>query len=200
MCCCNEEDFIFTDYSKICTGCGRELPILKLDSFNLFSAPLMKTYSRKLRFKIKVSKILGLHSGPKITDPIWKYLSEQPMENPNDVRHAIRTSNLKYKHYDCIRLFSNIFTPFKIITGDVRNIEKLLMHDFDKIFIKWSQGEKASFFSYDWLLRYFLTKIDSPLLVYMKPLICLKKHKKYLMKYNCLMKLGVVEKHAMVWH
>lgn len=197
MCC---DEFIFTEYSKICVSCGRERPILRLDSFNLFSAPLMKTYSRKLRFKIKVSKILGLHTGPKITDPIWKYLSEQMLETPHDVRHAIRTSKLKYKHYDCIRVFCDIFTSFKVVAGDVRVLQKQLLHDFDTIFAKWLQTERDGFFSYDWLLRYFLTNIDSPLVVYMKPLICLKKHKKYLNKYNLLMKLGVVRKPAIVWH
>ena len=187
MCC--EHSFVYTSWSRVCVMCGVESRTLDMDTYNVYSAPLQKGYDRKLRFKVKVQKLLGFHNGPKHTDPIWKYLEQhKSMKNPDEVRRVIRGSRLVFKHYDCVKLFCDVFTPFRVVVNNPTMLRKTLQSKFEDIYSRWSlQGHNASFFSYDWLLRYFLTEVYPPLLVYQKPKTCKNRDAKYLAK---LLELG----------
>ena len=179
--------YVYQSWCKTCTLCGLESYFLALDTYSVFSAPLERGYSRIQRFKIKVDKLLGLHSGPNCVDPIWKHLDSRKLflNTPFDVRQCIRRSKLKLKHYDCIRIFTEAFTNFTVPTNTTSLILKeTLIEMFDKLYYKWIQVNKNSFFSYDWVLRYFLENMKSPLVVYLKPKTCRQRDLKYRTRLN----------------
>ena len=178
--------FVYTSWCKTCTLCGSESYFLALDTYSVFSAPLERGYSRIQRFKIKIDKLLALHSGPNCGDPIWKYLDSRKLflNTPFDVRQCIRRSKLKLKHYDCIRIFTDAFTNFRVNTSNSLVLKNTLVDLFDKLYYKWMQLNKNSFFSYDWVLRYFLENMKSPLVVYLKPKTCRQRDLKYRTRLN----------------
>ena len=179
--------YVYSSWAKTCVNCGIESYFISLDTYSVYSAPLERGYSRSQRFRIKLDKLLALHSGPNCEDPIWKYLDSKKLflNNPFDVRQCIRSSKLKLKHYDCVRIFSNAFTPFRVTLGKSPLVlKKILLRKFETIFYRWMQTECTSFFSYDWILRYFLEELKSPLVVYLKPKTCRKRNKKYIDKLH----------------
>ena len=187
MCMSCKHDFVYTSWCKTCILCGSESYHLSLDTYNVCSAPLERGYSRVQRFNIKVDKILALHSGPNCVDPIWKYLDSRKLflNTPFDVRQCIRRSKLKLKHYDCVRIFTDAFTNFKIATNTpTLTQKKKLLQLFEKLHHSWMQVKKKSFFSYDWVLRHFLEKEKSPLVVYLKPKTCRQRDLKYKNRLN----------------
>lgn len=175
--------FLYTDCTKVCKECGIEHIVLRVDMYNVFAAPLNRGYNRRQRFKIKVDKLLGLHSGPQCQDPVWKHLDNRQLtlNNPFDVRECLRASKLKNKHYDNIRSFTDAFTSFKV-AHDQTTIKSYLLKSFDDMFGRWISMNQDSFFSYAWLLRFFLEKIHSQLTVYLKPQTCKRRHAKYITK------------------
>lgn len=177
--------FALTTWSKVCLHCGHTERVLTLDTYNVYSAPIHQGYSRSFRFKNKVDKLLGLNSGPNSEDPIWKYLERNrvAINNPFDVREVIRSSQLKNKHYDCVRIFCDAFTNFRVKTErDSPRIREQLVKSFSEIYSMWCIYDGKTFFSYDWILRYLLEKRKSPLVVYLKPRTCKKRNEKYLAK------------------
>jgi len=184
-----DHDWLCTNYSRVCSKCGCEKRVLKLDTWNKYAAPLCRNYDRKNRFSIKVNKLLRIHSGPPHWDKIWEVLeSTQPFIGPECIRRAIRSSKLTTKHYDCLRIFCDAFTDFRVPVFDAHRVKKYLESCFHAVHICWLRVDpRAGFFSYDFLLRYFLEQIDSPLLVYLKP----KTNKRRLHKY--MMKLSLIQ-------
>ena len=179
---CNHNKFVVTACRKICTICGEETEILKLDTFAVHSAPLLRGYNRGTRFQTKVHKLLGRHTGPIHSDPVWDYLNQRKKQfkTPTDIRLCLRASNLKNKHYDCLRVFSDAFcSSFEFPAVDNQKTQKYLMSMFEHVHSAWSGMNLTSFFSYSWLLRKFLSKVDSPLLVYLKPPTCSSRHSVY---------------------
>jgi len=212
MCLSCEHVYVYTSWCKTCTLCGSESYHLALDTYNVFSAPLERGYSRVQRFKMKVDKLLALHSGPNCADPIWKYLDSRKLflNTPFDVRQCIRRSKLKLKHYDCVRIFTDTFTNFKISNSGRRHSstlthKKKLLQLFEKLHHSWMQGvgPSGSFFSYDWVLRHFLEKENSPLVVYLKPKTCRQRDLKYktrLHDFEKVVELRVMcSKNSVLW-
>ena len=182
-----------TNCSQVCCLCGKETRILPLDTYNKYSAPLSRNYDRKNRFGVKVCKLLGMHSGPPAHDKVWKMLENHTMESPACVRKTIRNSKLNTKHYDCVRVFCDVFTKFRVRGYDPHVMKKYLESCFAEVHRCWCRvdGVSDSFFSYDFLLRYFLEQIQSPLLVYLKPKTNKRRLKKYLMKLEFIRFPGV---------
>jgi len=184
-----EHNWLDTGHTKVCCECGLEEKVLTLNVWNKYSAPLNKQYDRCGRFRMKVDKLLGTHRGPKYTDLIWTVLSKakETMHTPHDIRTTIRNSRLKSKHYDCVRIFSDIFTSFRLkATVDVEATKLFLVTMFEDVHHMWLSANRSecSFFSYDFLLRYFLEQYSSPLVIYLKP----KTNKKRLLKYMTKLK------------
>ena len=179
--CCAEREVVETGYSVICVNCGTTTRSLGLDKFNLYSAPLQRSYERESRFMTKVDKLLGIIT-PKINDPIWELLSSYTgnLENSTQVRAILRNSTLKDKHYDCVRSFTLIFSTSEPEPEefDPQLTRTILKNKFRNIHRRWSSCSK-SFFSYDWLLRRFLTEMESPLLKFLKPKTSKRRSKKY---------------------
>ena len=182
-----QHHFLHTSCSKVCIDCGVEHRVIRVDNYNVFAAPLNRGYNRKQRFKIKVDKLLGLHSGPQCRDPVWKYLDDRrvTLNSPFDVRECLRSSKLKNKHYDNVRSFTDAFTNFSVVHNQ-SEVKTYLLHAFDVMFGKWNSVGHDSFFSYAWLLRYFLNKIRSPLTAYLKPQTCKRRHAKYIKKMKSI--------------
>jgi hypothetical protein len=168
-----EHSFVNTGHSRVCTKCGVERSYLRLDAWNKYSAPLERNYDRCNRFKTKVEKLLGSHRGPVYTDKIWGVLKaqEETLHCPGDVRNALRNSKLRAKHYDCVRIFCDVFTNFKVTPYNSLHVENYLLVVFRKVHQLWVRKNFSSdsFFSYEFLIRFFLEQIESPLLVYLKP-------------------------------
>ena len=173
-----------TDCSRVCHLCGLERWSLSLDRFATYSAPMHTGYDREARFKLKVDKLLGFHSGPGFADPVWNALDERraDMKCPRDVRRVLRGLDLKNKHYDCVKLFTTVFTPFRVTKlFDVLLLKQRLTRMFSDVLVKWNRfAHQQPFFSYDFLLRYFLEVLRSPLAVFVKPYTCKRRKKKYL--------------------
>ena len=162
-----------TSHSQICTKCGEETPLLNLDTYNVFSAPILKSYDRCQRFFIKVDKLLLIHSGPKPTDEIWKALEGNAFKRPSDIRFHLRhKTKLLCKHYDCIRIFSKIFAQFNVKTKrNVHHIKADIQRSFTQILYGWNKCFFGTlFFSTDWLLRRFVERCCPELLVFLKPI------------------------------
>ena len=178
---CGHDFTVWTGYSTVCTQCGVEIMSIELDNFSSSCSVLNNGYDRVQRFALKVSKLLGLHNGPRATDPVWAYLEihQSRLKTPTDIRHCLQLSKLKCKHYDSLRTFCDIFTDFRVQV-DMYRTQSYLVDMFRFLNSKWKMLDESSFFSYCWLLRYLLEKINSPLLVYLKPPTCRRRSQKYL--------------------
>ena len=173
---------VFLDmvYVNVCKKCGITNRVYKVDSYNKYSAPLCRGYNRIQRFRLKLDKLFGIHNGPRIEDPIWKVLEncKKTLHCPRGIRAALRKSKLKNKHYDSVRIFTDIFTDFNI-GFTPHSVKKRILNDFIVIHDMWKNvSPDTSFFSYDFLLKYLLK--DSKLIVYCKPCACQKRYDKYL--------------------
>ena len=179
--------WLYTSCTKVCRECGLEHSMLRLDVYNVNSAPLERGYNRRQRYRTKVDKLLGLHSGPHCDDGIWLFLDKHrlTLNTPFDIRECLRSSSLKNKHYDSVRTFSDAFTTYRVEPNQIEE-KRFLMRSFDELYTGWSTCFKDSFFSYAWLLRYFLEKIDSKLTVYLKPRTCKRRNAKYLRKIELI--------------
>jgi len=173
----------------VCNICGLEKRILCLDRFNKYSAPLHRGYDRSGRFKVKLDKLFGLHSGPKANDPVWKHLGavQHELHTPKHVRCKLRQFNIKNKHYDCTRIFCDTFTKFRILLPNTLRLKETLLRKFKDIHCSWrAHTPNEAFFSYDFLLRYLLEEVNSPLVVYCKPPTNKRRRKKYLTKLQVI--------------
>jgi hypothetical protein len=188
-----EHAWLSTNHTEVCSNCGREKRILSLDSYNKWSAPLARTYDRKSRFSVKVEKLLGIHSGPPVHDDMWLLLKTCTLTTPDSIRKSIRHSKLNTKHYDCVRIFTDVFTEFRVAGYNTHDMKNYLEKCFAVVHRCWcrSQCVKESFFSYDFLLRYFLEQIASPLLVYLKPRTNKRRLRKYMNKLTVIQFPGV---------
>ena len=139
--------------------------VLRLDQYNTFSAPISRGYCRKLRFKTKVDKILFGTPQPKIDDPVWVFLDSMKVElvTPLCVRQALKKSKLVCKHYDSVKLFCDVFTNFKVEIDELQSVHKYMITSFTKIHRAWNFSAQKNFFSYTWLIRFLLERINSKL-------------------------------------
>ena len=196
--------FANMEYYNVCVLCGVSEKVIHLDSYNVHSAPISRGYSRRLRFKTKVEKILLGRPQPKFNDPVWKFLEGKRAElvTPLCIRHALKGSNLVCKHYDNIKLFCDVFTNYKITPSvDVRQIQQYLFSTFSKIHSAWNFSSHPSFFSYTWLIRFLLERINSEYIVFLKPPTSTKRHEKYntlLFELIPLEKLSGILDHVLV--
>ena len=183
---CNH-NWLHDSYSKVCNKCGLQVRVLNLDVYNANSAPIERGYNRRQRFRVKVDKLLGLHSGPDCDDPVWLHLEKHKvtLNTPFDVRECLRSSGLKNKYYDNIRSFTDAFTTFNIKHSQL-DVKRFLLSSFDALYGGWNTCFEGSFFSYAWLLRYFLEIHDSKLVVYLKPKTCKRRNAKYLAKIRTI--------------
>ena len=188
-----EHKWLVTNCSRVCGMCGVERSVLRLDSWNKYSAPLSRNYDRKHRFSIKVNKLLGIHSGPPYWDAVWKMLEDTgPFHSPASIRTAIRNSRLKTKHYDCLRIFCDAFTTLRTPIETPHRLKNYLESCFHIVHSCWLRAQlEDGFFSYDFLLRYFLEQIESPLLVYLKPRTNKRRLHKYMIKFAFIQFPGV---------
>ena len=164
--------FILTDYCKICTLCGLQKKVLCLETFNQYSAPISKNYSRAHRFKLKTEKLLLINSGPSANEAVWQLLEthRDSLHTVADVRLCLRASDVKNKHYDCVRLFSKIFCNINVDVTDVHGVRKNMLDDFNTIYHSWTNHfDNGLFFSSDWLLRHLINKHCPKLHVFLKP-------------------------------
>jgi hypothetical protein len=177
---CNCTAHIFEQCFKICTDCGNSVPILNIDSYNVNSAPLDVSYSRPYRFRLKVERLLGLNHPPK-SDPVWEYLNAHKIyiNDPFDVREFLKMSKLKCKHYDCVRIFCDVFTNFKCEKFNIHSFLDQAKKSFEELYHNWMAGGDDKFFSYDWLIRQYCETVRSPLIVYLKPETSKKRHLLY---------------------
>ena len=190
-----KHQFVDFGYCLTCSKCGVTNPILHIDTYNVFSAPINRGYSRTLRFKTKVDKILLCTPQPKITDPVWSYLRnyEIMLSTPLCVRVALKQSKLINKHYDNIKLFCDIFTDFKIDTKHVHQTHNYMTKCFDIIHSAWNFSLQPTFFSYTWIVRYLLEQIKSPFMIYLKNPTSSKRHEKYKMMFDNLISPGMCD-------
>ena len=173
--------FIHTSCTRVCVECGVEQVFLELDRYSAYSAPLNKGYQREVRFRQKIDKLISLQNAPPAKCPVWEHLkSRDSLKTPQDIRKALRTYKQKNKHYDCIRLFTRVFTPFRVhLKQNAVYLNQHLTRSFAEVLRLWSKyniQNTMPFFSYDYLLRYFLERLNCRLLVFCKPVTCQKRH------------------------
>lgn len=173
--------FVYTSSHKVCHICGEEFVILSLDTWSKHSSPLFtfRNYDRTTRFTNKIDKLLGIHRGPKCSDPIWTYLENIRLITVSSVRKALKKSRLKSKHYDCLRIFCDVFTQIRVIE-DVHSLKASLLKKFRHIYDLWQRCNIKQFFSYDYLLRKFITDLGSGNIIYLKPPTTRRRMQKYI--------------------
>jgi hypothetical protein len=177
---CPHTNVVSTGYSDVCIMCGVETQRLVLDTFSENCLPLQNGYNRMARWCLKVNKLLGCHSGPQYSDPVWSYLEKHQsnMSTPADIRRYLRRATLRSKHYDSIRQFCACFTDVQV-GCDVMRTKKFLIDSFEFVNSRWEAHHEKVFFSYCWLLRFFIKSVNSPLIIYLKPPTCARRGRKY---------------------
>ena len=161
--------------------CGEQQAKLCLDRYNTHSTIVSTCYDRKSRFKTLVDRMILCQNGPSGSDPVWKFLhNKKDLKTPHEVFRTLQKSKLKVKHYDCIHIFTRCFTSFKADTDRINETYHYLLNSFDRVFHLWRYSDAPIFFSYLWLLRYFLENIDSPFVVFLKPRTSPIRHTKYI--------------------
>ena len=169
--------------------------MLCLDTYNAYSAPLCKGYQREVRFRQKIDKLISLQNAPPSTCEVWDFLkSRNPLNTPECVRKALRSYTGRNKHYDSIRLFTRVFTPFRVsLKRSPDRLNERLTTFFSYINRLWTRYNvrvTMPFFSYDFLLRQFLEHLESPLVVYCKPVTCKKRDIRNNQRLTAILALG----------
>jgi len=183
-----DHQFINLEYCRVCTTCGIAEKRLCLDTFNLCSSPMVKNYSRKLRFKTKIDRMFFNHPKPQPTDPVWVFLQScGTITCPREVRQALKNSKLVNKHYDNLKTICDCFTDFKIKKEDTIELHGFMVSQFNSIHSAWNFSQNLKFFSYTWLIRLFLTAVKSGYIAYLKPCTSKKRHIRYLRLLDTLM-------------
>jgi hypothetical protein len=198
---CREGRLIETSYhTKLCLFCGLERRSSFSTSNMMYASPppreLPPTYNRSTRFKELLHKILGIESGPKVTDPIWMFLKQlSPFQSPQDIFHNLKKSSLTNKHYNSVHIFTKIFCPTfasPSLPTNIIHIIALLCQRFDDILLMWNQSTCPTFFSYNYLLEVFLTEHDmTQFLPFLKKLQCPKRREKYKNKVLAVQHVGI---------
>ena len=106
---CEHTRLIETGYSTVCTDCGIERIVCRLDTFNATAAPLGRNYDRINRFRVKIDRLLG-ESAPSASDKVWGYLEGRTFPGPCQIRAALRRAPFRLKHYDS----GLLPTPYRI--------------------------------------------------------------------------------------
>ena len=201
---CDHENCVYTEYSSVvCTDCGIEKPVLVYtpDYQSIVnSAPLVRYYSRNDRWTALIKKVLGIHSGPPITDPVWDYLnSRKPFDTVACISDCLRKSKLRNKHYPSLHSFARLFCPsYRKPERHPNAVFTLLAKYFDIILRLWNMYQSHPnvdtnlFFSYNWLIEQGLAFYNlREYLPFVKRLKCNTRRKKYV---HMLLKL--YETHA----
>ena len=205
---CEHHHCVHTQYSSIvCIDCGVEKPILTYTpdyQSMVNSAPLVRYYSRKDRWIALIKKVLGIHSGPPVADPVWEYLSaRKPFEGVDGIRVCLRKSKLRNKHYPSLHCFAKLFSQaYRRPTTSANFVYKQLTKYFDIILRLWNKYKTHPnvntklFFSYNWLIEQGLAFYNlKEYMPFVKRLKCNSRRKKYV---NMLLKL--YETHAQNWN
>ena len=205
---CDHQNCVYTEYSTIvCTDCGieKQLMVYKPDYQSMVnSAPLVRYYSRNDRWVALIKKVLGIHSGPPVADPVWGYLnSRKPFESVASIRDSLRKSKLRNKHYPSLHCFAKMFSKsYQQPTKSSHHVYKKLMKYFDIILRLWNiykthpNVNTNLFFSYNWLIEQGLAFYNlDEYLPFVKRLKCNSRRKKYV---HMLLKL--YETHAQNWN
>ena len=188
MCLC-KVPLLHSSYTHICPECGSEGTYLnpRIQTYNSTpqSCLIVAPYSRKTRFVTLLKKILGIDTGPRSDDPVWKHLSKSaPFRNTNDIINCLKHSNLKAKHYTNLHVFAKAFmtgyVPPKCCLSPLK-IEKLLSTIFSEVLFRWRGGSNNSFFSYAWLLEIMFKQIGvfDDYKHYLKILVCPNRRDNY---------------------
>ena len=186
---CSHTNVVNTGYSDICISCGVETHRLILDTYSANCLPLQNGYNRMARWCLKVNKLLGCHNGPQCSDPVWSYLEKHQVKisTPDDIRRCLRKAPLRSKNYDSMRQFCDCFTNVQV-DCDVIRTKQFLLDSFNFINSKWESHHETVFFSYCWLLRFFIKSINSPLIIYLKPPTCARRGRKYELLFQRLIR------------
>ena len=201
---CDHQICVYTEYSTVvCTVCGKERPVLVYtpDYHSIVnSAPLVRYYSRKDRWIALIKKVLGIHSGPPTTDPVWEYLSSRkPFDTVADIRDSLRKSKLRNKHYPSLHIFAKLFSPsYAKPERRPNDVFSMLVKYFDIILRLWNLHKTnpnvntSLFFSYNWLIEQGLAFYNLwEYIPFVKLLKCNTRRRKYV---HMLLKL--YETHA----
>ena len=185
---CSHANTVMTDYSIICTTCGLERPVVisNVDYHqSMCSAPLTRLYNRGDRWTCITKKVMGVHSGPSNTDPIWKHLEKHKdsLHTTADVMNCISKSNVKNKHYPCLHVFCRMFLKNYTRPNPQPHIVLEKMESYFKHILNlWSAAKLPDdqFFNYNWLLEQGLSLHGfTEYIPYVKRLKCITRRDRY---------------------
>ena len=170
----------------VCQKCGVERSILvNTPTFHthMRTAPLTRFYSRPDRWLTLLRKVVGIHSGPSSHDPMWDHLRKfDKFATVDELKTAMRKSNLANKHYPCIHQFARCFcSNYKVPKPNPDIVLKQLTVYFEHILKLHHRTNKSeSFFSYNWLLEQGLHLFNfTEYLPYIKLLKCQTRRANY---------------------
>lgn len=182
----------------VCTDCGVEKPVLLNNPSyhtHLQTAPLARFYSRPHRWFTLLKKVVGIHSGPNVKDPIWSYLKAlQPFPSVTELKQSLRSCKLENKHYPCIHIFARCFCSDYVKPKlDPQKVLKKLRVHFDFVLqLHNRSGPKGKFFSYNWLLEQSLSLHNFlEYMPFIKKLKCSNRRSKYVKKLIKLYEIHV---------
>lgn len=184
-------DFAITQqHTYVCTECGIEEPFLVPNTSDFQRQRLVCPYSRTVRFRELLEKLVGMSNGPPVKDPIWQHLSKgAPYQTPQDITRAVKLSGLKSKHYAELHVFCKCFLKdYKAPSIDPHTVCRCLRADFENVLFRWyrrNRQRSPTFFSYNWVLEKLLlargiTEFD----IYLKRLLCPTRRAMYALMWK----------------
>jgi len=180
--------YAFTGYSRVCTKCGIESPMLedctpRNCGFQIKTYKMRLGYSRSIRFRKLVSQII-LPTIQKQDEDMLKYLNTQNIQTVHNLMKCVKQAPLKDKRFHAIHAYS------RVLLGDwvyyepsfaLRLIDKFcrMFENLECRFERRFYGSKA-FINYKFVLHMFFDKLGlTALKQYVPQMKCQKRVRYY---------------------
>ena len=189
MCDCN--GVVYTEIPfLVCGTCGRHISVCLMnnDRVSGFEDVFTCIYSRKKRFETIINNVL-LPCFEKKDSQMYEYLRSKRYETVECMRKQMKQSGCVDKRYGSVHFFARHFVKgYTCTSSSVYRLKQMLLKFFDETLTRYNLlTPEANFFSYPWLLRYFLSLLGVTCYnEYIKEIKCKKRRLKYVMNIRQL--------------
>ena len=191
-CRCGQPKLVHThQHTIVCTECGIEKTVLKLDPVNIsyqqrlsVSSHGVNTYSRTKRFTTMLTQCVVGTSFEADDKMLACLYPQHPFTTIDELVSKIKKSGLRDKRYSSLHFFSRHTVPgykkFPIPPGweETKRMIIAFFTSFERLYR--TQYPEWPFVSYSWLLRTILIEFDlRRFTIFVKPLKCKRRRARY---------------------
>ena len=208
-CCCGQLHLLETnEHTIVCTVCGVEKAVLKLEPVNIsyqqrmsVSTHGVNTYSRTKRFTTMLTQcVLGTNfeADDKMLACLYPH---RPFTTIAELVGKIKKSGLRDKRYSSLHFFAkHMVSGYRWVSLPPRweHTKRMIISffsSFERLYRK--QCQYDPFVSYSWLLRTILIDFGlSRFVIFVKPLKCKRRRNRYHTIYKHIKSLMNVDTHV----